>query len=138
MSETNIIVVGDAGVGKTNLINHFTNLKFEKMYIPTVKIKCHKLNNINIYDTGGQDKYDLTHYPNVIFSHCIIMYDVTNNLSYNSINEWKKKIIQFNKQIKFIIVGNKIDSLDRKIFDNSTVNISVKNNLNTNILNKIF
>ena len=92
MSQKNILIIGDAGVGKTNLINLLTNIKFQQMYIPTVKIRCHKLNNINLYDTGGQDKYNLSHYPNIIFTDCIIIYDVTNSLSYNSINQWKQKI----------------------------------------------
>ena len=81
-----IIIVGDAGVGKTNFIKRLINKEFEPRYKETIIFKSYKINDIDIIDTPGQYKYDIKRfYPKVKITHCIIMYDVTSNMSYNYI-----------------------------------------------------
>ena len=123
-----ILILGDGGVGKTSLINNYLFNTFEEKYIPTY-------NNINIlqnnkyifYDYPGQEKYS-THDINLSYIDiCIIMYDITNKLSYKNIEFWKQKVQNLCDDIPTIIVGNKIDSHYRKFIDNNTINISTKN-----------
>ena len=57
---------------------------------------------------------------------CIIVYDVTNKLSYKNVERWRKKVMDECGADKFIIVGNKIDHNDRKINDENTINVSIK------------
>lgn len=125
-SADHVLVVGDAGVGKTNYINYIVGNPFERRYIPTEGIKKYIINNKIIYDFPGQEKCREI-YPRFI-THVIIIYDVTSRISYRSINFWLKKIREkyHNSNIDIKIIGNKIDSPDRKIFDQSTDNISVK------------
>ena len=60
------------------------------------------------------------------------MYDVTNTPSYKNIGFWKSKKDEFyNSDIPIIVIGNKIDQVNhRKIYDDETINISVKTNNN--------
>jgi Ras-related protein Rab-8A len=57
-----VIVIGDSGVGKTNLITRFCENRFRENYVATIgvdfKIKNFIINNKNIkmqiWDTAGQ------------------------------------------------------------------------------------
>jgi len=132
MSDKKIIIVGNAGVGKTNLINRLLNKKFENRYKETTQFNQYKINNnITIYDTPGQLKYKIKKYfPKVKITHCIIMFDVTSQMSYNSINFWAELLMKIYGNIKFLIIGNKIDdSKYRKVYK-LNANISVKDNKN--------
>ena len=122
-----ILVVGDGGVGKTCLINTcFKYDDFEKKYKPTFGIDVHKKNNYIICDFPGQELSSQNCRDLGNINLCIIMYDVTNKLSYKNVNQWKKKVLDECGSDKFIIIGNKIDHKDRKINDESTINISIK------------
>ena len=86
------------------------------------KIKVEKINNIPyrvyFYDTTGQEKYksiSLNMIKNA--NGIILMYDITNKVSFESIPEWIESV----KNVKgsnfpMILLGNKIDEEgDRKI-----------------------
>jgi len=62
-----LVLLGDANVGKTCLINYFLKEKFLKRYIPTIGSiilkKDYKLDDntqlkINIWDVGGQKSFN--------------------------------------------------------------------------------
>ena len=126
-----ILVVGDGGVGKTCLINTcFKYDDFEKKYKPTFGIDVHKKNNYIICDFPGQEVFSQNCQDLGNINLCIIMYDVTNKLSYKNVNQWKKKVLDECGAEKFIIIGNKIDHNDQKINDENTINISIKQELN--------
>ena len=121
-----IMILGNAGVGKTCLINRRFNNNFGKKYIPTNNIDIKHFNDYIIYDFPGQNVYG-SHNINVQdIKVCIVMYDVTNKKSYNNINFWMLKVEELCGSIPIIIVGNKIDCVFRKVRDNTTINISVK------------
>ena len=127
-SSKNILITGNGGVGKSSLIDLLNNKKFSKKYISTTEIKSTNGSNYNFYEYPGQLQYspidiDLS---NIYLN--IIMYDVTNNISFEKVKFWKEKVEKHN--ISVLIVGNKIDSKYRKIIDNSSINISVKNKVN--------
>ena len=125
-----VMIVGDGGVGKTNLIEKLFNKPFERRYIDTENITTYKKGGLTIYDWPGQIKYNIRFDKKIDLY--IIMYDVTNTPSYKNIGFWKRKKNEFyNSDIPMIIVGNKIDQVNyRKIYDNETINISVKTNTN--------
>jgi small GTP-binding protein len=128
-----ILVIGDAGVGKTNLIKKYVGEDFERRYIDTQNIKKYIHNNNIIYDYPGQVKFG--DYGSDMFgdvSLCVIMYDTTSNLSFNSLKFWKQKINLYCNNPEIIIVGNKIDSDSTKIDKFNLV--STKNNTNLNII----
>jgi small GTP-binding protein len=128
-----ILVIGDAGVGKTNLIKKYLGENFERTYKETQKINEYIHNNKVIYDYPGQIKFG--DYGSHMFqdvSLCVLMYDTTSRLSYKSIEFWKQKINLYCNDPEIIIVGNKIDSNHSKISKHDLV--SVKNNINLDVI----
>ena len=124
-----ILIFGDGGVGKTSLINYYLNNTFEQKYISTSNINILQNDEYIFYDFPGQEKYS-SHDINLSdIDICIIMYDVTNKISYKNIQFWKLKVQNLCGNIPTIIVGNKIDSDYKSIIDNNTINISTKNNV---------
>jgi small GTP-binding protein len=131
-----IIVIGDAGVGKTNLIKKYIGNSFERRYIETQKITEYKFNNKIIYDYPGQIKFG--NYGCDMFQDidlCVLMYDTTNRLSFKSLQFWKQKINSFGVNPEIIIVGNKTDGAAGKINQFNLVSVKNNSNLNT-IFNK--
>lgn len=103
----NVGVMGAAGVGKTNLINRILDNPFEKKYIPTECIEITDSETFKFFDFAGQEMYG-SFDQEIIDSLdiCIMMYDVTSNISKSLIKTWKNKL---NPKTKIITVGNKID-----------------------------
>ena len=61
MSHFNVLIVGNAGTGKTNFISQVINGSFNRQYIPTLKNRCHRYRynsiDIDFQDTCGQYRY---------------------------------------------------------------------------------
>ena len=113
------IVIGDQSVGKTNIISRFTKGEFSNNYIITIgldyvsyNIKIdNKLFRLQIWDTAGSERFRSVtkgYYSN---SACaLIVYDITNEKSFDSIKEWVKECkLYSNKDIHLVLVGNKND-----------------------------
>ena len=123
MSETcKIVLVGDAGTGKTCIISRFTNERFEKTKMTTAcptfctkKISYPEYNktiNLDIWDTAGQEIYrsiSKLFYKGACIG--ILVYDITNKKSFTSIKEYWYNELKENtdSNIIFNIVGNKAD-----------------------------
>ena len=121
-----IMNLGNHAVGKTCFILRFTENKFEKSYLSTAgidyKVKIvtikEKQYSLCFYDTAGQEKYrSIT--LNVIkdAQGIIVMYDVTDTKSFESIPNWIQSIKdKKGSAFPMILVGNKIDlESERKI-----------------------
>ena len=91
-----IMVLGNSSVGKTSFILRFTENEYKDTYISTIgidfKIKYIKINDIRykvlFYDTAGQERFHSIA-PSIIkkVHGIIIMYDITDILSFDSIRE---------------------------------------------------
>ena len=114
-----VIVIGDSAVGKTTFISRLID-RFEEnaastfgvSYV-TKEIKIDdNLVHFDIWDTAGQEKY---HSVNRLFylesKICIIVYDITNRISFdNACNFWYKEITnEINDSIIIGLAGNKSD-----------------------------
>ena len=121
-----IMNLGNHAVGKTCFILRFTENKFEKTYLSTAgidyKVKIvtikEKQYRLCFYDTAGQEKYrSIT--LNVLkdAQGIIVMYDVTDTKSFESIPNWIQSIKdKKGSAFPMILVGNKIDKeSERKI-----------------------
>ncbi len=114
-----VIVVGDSGVGKTTLISRVID-KFNENTISTFGVSYVSkdidiegtLVKFDIWDTAGQEKY---HSLNRLFYNgtkiCIIVYDITNNESFQNVsNFWYKEITnEISDKVIFGLAGNKSD-----------------------------
>lgn len=121
-----IILVGNSGVGKTSLLGRFLGNEFDKNYQCTIsaETKAKKLNidmstsvNLKIWDTCGQEKYRSlikNYYQNS--SLAIIVYSVTDQTSFDDVNEWYKQIkLNTSPDCKIFLIANKVDLPERKI-----------------------
>jgi len=120
-----IVVLGDSGVGKTNLVSRFTKDEFRtdskatigvEFATKNVKMSDGKMVKAQIWDTAGQERYRSiasSYYRGAVGA--LIMYDVTNRDSFKHLNEWKKELEEHaGKDALVVLVGNKIDLPDEK------------------------
>ena len=117
-------LIGDAGVGKTNLLSRFVYGKFEPEYHCTCGVKFdlksfqfrNKTYKIQIWDLAGKDNFSsLTkvYYKNTVCA--LFVYDISNRDSFNNVStriEGFKN--QTPKTVLIILVGNKSDLNDRR------------------------
>ena len=122
----NIILIGDSGVGKSNLYMRYFENKFEENFISTIgmdrQTKFIKYNNaiykVNISDTAGQERFrslPLKYYQNA--DGALLLFDVTNENSFRNINAWIEELNKNSRSLKqsLFLIGNKIDLPNRKI-----------------------
>lgn len=120
-----VVGIGNDGVGKTCLVKNFCEKKFSKSYHPTVGVdygfKLHKVNNIdyriNFWDFGGHTDYDEIRVE--LYGQtqaCILVFDVTNKLSFDSLDYWMQEFISNGgKQAIVAVVANKIDLSSKRV-----------------------
>ena len=123
-----LVVVGDSGVGKTNLIKRFANNTFNSNSKATVGVeflsKSFKINNrvfkIEIWDTAGQERYKsitAAYYKGA--KGALVVYDITSKISFENIDKWMMEIKEkSSKDLKIMIIGNKSDLKDGRQVSN--------------------
>lgn len=116
-----IILLGESGVGKTNLINaYFGNPFNTEISITTAPNQSHSKvdieNNIcylDIWDTMGQEKYHSMTKSFIKGSHIIIfVYDITNEESFSKLNYWVNQVREVTELDNKIILGLAANKLD--------------------------
>jgi Ras-related protein Rab-11A len=119
-----IVVVGDSGVGKTNLIKRFISNEFSGNLKATIGVefmsKTYRINKhlfkIEIWDTAGQERYkSITAIYYKGSKGALIVYDTTNQTTFENIDKWILELKEkTSNDIKLMIVGNKIDLKDER------------------------
>ena len=118
-SEIKVILIGDSGVGKTNLINIATGNGFDANENTSVAcnytVKKLVINGkeyiINLWDTIGQEKFrQLT---KIFFNNSkivILVYDITRKESFEALPNWLKDVEE-EIGLDFVrgVVANKMD-----------------------------
>ncbi len=146
-----IVLLGDAGTGKTVYINRLLTGEFEKRYLATLGVEVTPLPfytnkgkiEFSIWDCAGQEKYSGLkdgYYEGADLA--IIFFDITNKLSFKNVDQWTKSFRNScGNKIPIILVGNKVDIRERKVklrtINNKFINdwyfdISAKSNYNFN------
>ena len=117
-----IVFVGDAGVGKTQIINRFMNNSFSDVYLETIVNSYHKTINSNgkiiklqLWDTAGQERFRAitrTYYKS---AHLIVfVYAVDDKNTFDNIQIWVEDVKTQNKDAKLLLVGNKCDLKEKQ------------------------
>ena len=119
-----IVLVGDSGVGKTNLVKRFidgtmpqnvTNTIAVDFFSKDLMIKNHSV-KVQFWDTAGQEKYRAianAYYKNA--QGAIIVYEITNRESFENVYKWLQKLNEFGeKGISILLIGNKIDLAENR------------------------
>ncbi len=115
-----LALLGDPAVGKTSLINRYTEEGFKENYQPTLgvnivmkKLKIEEIEaQLAIWDIAGQDKSDLTR--KMFFEGCtgsLLVYDITRSSTFDRIqSKWLEDFKKFARPDGvYILIGNKID-----------------------------
>ena len=119
-----MIIIGDAGVGKSCLTLKASKGNFDDTYSPTVGFEFLSFNvkidskiiKLQIWDTCGQEIYRSlisSFYRNA--SLAMMVYSIDSKESFIHIESWLKEVkLQSNPDIKVFLIGNKADLEDQR------------------------
>ena len=121
-----IIIIGTSGVGKTNILSRYLHNEFRENTKSTVGVefgsKRMMIENIliklQIWDTAGEERYrSITSHYYRGAKGCFIVYDITNQQSFDDVIKWYEDIkLSGDKDISIVLIGNKCDlEKNRKI-----------------------
>lgn len=124
--ELKIILLGDVGVGKTNIISRYISGDFNQSLNPTVgssfgekKIKKDGVTYLlKVWDTVGQERYNSITKLFVQGSHIIILvYSIDNLQSFQKLDFWLTFIRENLKDGKYILalIANKRDLFENEL-----------------------
>ena len=126
-----IILLGESGVGKTNIILRYLKNEFNQNSISTIGttfgVKELNRNNsiytLNIWDTTGQEIYRSVTKLFVQGAKIVILvYSIENKNSFESLDYWYKSINEIcDKNIILAIVANKTDLFDQVDEENNFI-----------------
>ncbi|KAJ8311573.1 hypothetical protein KUTeg_010928 [Tegillarca granosa] len=99
-----VVLIGDSGVGKSNLLSRFTRNEFN-LEIDGKTIKA------QIWDTAGQERYRAitsAYYRGAVGA--LLVYDIAKHLTYENVERWLKELRDHaDNNIVIMLVGNKSD-----------------------------
>lgn len=119
-----LLLIGDSGVGKSCLLLRFSEDSFTTSFITTIgidfKIRTVELDGkrikLQIWDTAGQERFrtiTTAYYRGAM--GILLVYDVTDETSFNNIRNWMRNIEQHaSDNVNKILVGNKADMDESK------------------------
>ena len=114
-----IVLIGDSGVGKTNLLSRFARDQFNPDSKSTIGVEfATKTLNIEgktvkaqIWDTAGQERYRAitsAYYRGAIGA--LLLYDITASLTFQNLKKWLSELREnADSNIVVMLVGNKCD-----------------------------
>ncbi|OAY63872.1 ras-related protein RABA2a-like [Ananas comosus] len=114
-----VVLIGDSGVGKSNLLSRFTRNEFclESKSTIGVEFATRTLHvegrviKAQIWDTAGQERYRAitsAYYRGALGA--ILVYDVTKPTSFENVSRWLKELRDHaDAHIVIMLIGNKTD-----------------------------
>lgn len=114
-----IVIIGDSGVGKTNLLSRFVDGTFSIDSKPTIGVEfATKTHNIDgkiiknqIWDTAGQERFRAI--TNAYYrgaQGAVVVYDLTKSRTFDHIEKWLAELRDNAEQdITIMLLGNKCD-----------------------------
>jgi len=127
-TEIKAILIGETGVGKTNLANAVVDLRFDPnskstvnaLYVQKNMIIFGKNYQLRLWDTAGQEKYRaLTKLFYKDSKVVVFVYDISNKKSFTELNYWFNEIKEsLGDEPVLGIVGNKNDLEQKEVDDN--------------------
>ena len=115
-----MLIIGDSGVGKSSLMNRFSDNVFSETYINTIGVDFKirtidiggKMIKLQIWDTAGQERFRTIVSSYYRGAHGImIVFDITDRESFTNVAMWYEEIKKYAApNVKTILIGNKADN----------------------------
>lgn len=114
-----VVLIGDSGVGKSNLLSRFTRDSFSLESKSTIGVEFAtrsqeidgKIIKAQIWDTAGQERYRAitsAYYRGAVGA--LLVYDIAKHLTYENVTRWLKELRDHaDGNIVIMLVGNKTD-----------------------------
>ncbi|KAI7746438.1 hypothetical protein M8C21_015346, partial [Ambrosia artemisiifolia] len=109
-----LLLIGDSGVGKSCLLLRFADDSYLDSYISTI--------GVDFWDTAGQERFRTITSSYYRGAHgIIVVYDVTDQESFNNVKQWLSEIDRYaSENVNKILVGNKCDLVANKVVSTET------------------
>ncbi|XP_059441198.1 ras-related protein RABA1b-like [Corylus avellana] len=114
-----VVLIGDSGVGKSNLLSRFTKNEFNLESKSTIGVEFAtrtlnvdgKVIKAQIWDTAGQERYRAitsAYYRGAVGA--LLVYDITRHATFENADRWLKELRgHTDSNIVVMLVGNKSD-----------------------------
>uniref|UniRef100_A0A8C4EQN6 Ras-related protein Rab-25 n=1 Tax=Dicentrarchus labrax TaxID=13489 RepID=A0A8C4EQN6_DICLA len=114
-----VVLIGESGVGKSNLLSRFTKNEFTHDSRTTIGVEFSTRTvqlsgftiKAQIWDTAGLERYRAitsAYYRGAVGA--LLVYDITKHLTYESVERWLKELYDHaDPHIVVMLVGNKTD-----------------------------
>ncbi|XP_066363997.1 ras-related protein RABA1f-like [Miscanthus floridulus] len=114
-----VVLIGDSGVGKSNLLSRFTRNEFSLESKSTIGVEFatrsihvdDKVVKAQIWDTAGQERYRAitsAYYRGAVGA--LVVYDVTRHVTFENVERWIRELKDHtDANIVIMLVGNKAD-----------------------------
>ncbi|XP_059285262.1 ras-related protein YPT3 [Lycium ferocissimum] len=114
-----LVLIGDSGVGKSNLLSRFTKNEFNLESKSTIGVEFAtkslkiegKVIKAQIWDTAGQERYRAitsAYYRGAVGA--LLVYDVTRHVTFENVTRWLKELRDHtDPNIVVMLLGNKSD-----------------------------
>ncbi|GAA0170098.1 small GTPase [Lithospermum erythrorhizon] len=114
-----LVLIGDSGVGKSNLLSRFTRNEFNLESKSTIGVEFatkslqidSKVIKAQIWDTAGQERYRAitsAYYRGAVGA--LLVYDVTRHPTFENVKRWLKELRDHtDPNIVVMLIGNKSD-----------------------------
>jgi Ras-related protein Rab-11A len=114
-----LVLIGDSGVGKSNLLSRFTRNEFNLESKSTIGVEFatrsltidNKVIKAQIWDTAGQERYRAitsAYYRGAVGA--LLVYDVTRHVTFENIERWLKELRDHvDPNAVVMLIGNKSD-----------------------------
>ena len=114
-----VVIIGDSGVGKSNLLSRFTRNEFHLDSKSTIGVEFAtrsiqhdgKIIKAQIWDTAGQERYRAitsAYYRGAVGA--LLVFDISKRLTFENVERWLKELrTHADPSIVVMLVGNKCD-----------------------------
>jgi small GTP-binding protein domain len=118
------VIIGDSGVGKSNIFNRFIRDEFNLDSKATIGVEFSAKNvtvqdkviKCQVWDTAGQERFRAlakSYYRGAV--GCLLVYDITNYDSFQHLDKWLKEVKDHAEpHLVVLLIGNKCDLEEKR------------------------
>ena len=119
-----LVIIGDASVGKTNILSKYLNNEFDENSKATIGVEFslktfeidHNTVKAQIWDTAGQERYrSITNAYYKGARGALLVYDISRKITFENIDNWVADLKENGESdMTTVLIGNKSDLEDER------------------------